>query len=97
MARDHRLPGALAAVHPRRRTPYRATLLIGAVVAVLAATSDLRGAIAFSSFAVLLYYALANAAAATLTDAEGRPPRAVPAVGLLGCLLLSVSLVLSLG
>ena len=94
MARDGRLPRALAAVHPRSRTPYRATLLIGAVVAVLAATFDLRGAIGFSSFAVLLYYALANASALTLTDAEGRPPRAVPVLGLAGCLVLSVSVAL---
>jgi APA family basic amino acid/polyamine antiporter len=94
MARDGRLPTALAAIHPRSRTPYRATLVIGAVVAVLAATLDLRGAIGFSSFAVLLYYALANASALTLTDAERRPPRAVPLVGLAGCLLLSVSVVL---
>jgi APA family basic amino acid/polyamine antiporter len=94
MARDGRLPTALAAVHPRSRTPYRATLVIGAVVAVLAATLDLRGAIGFSSFAVLLYYALANASALTLTDAEHRPPRAVPLVGLAGCLVLSLSVAL---
>jgi APA family basic amino acid/polyamine antiporter len=94
MARDGRLPTALAAVHPRSRTPYRATLVIGVVVAVLAATLDLRGAIGFSSFAVLLYYALANASALTLTDAERRPPRVVPLVGLAGCLVLSLSVAL---
>lgn len=94
MARDGRLPTALAAVHPRSRTPYRATLVVGAVVAVLAATLDLRGAIGFSSFAVLLYYALANAAALTLTDAERRPPRLVPLAGLAGCLVLSLSVAL---
>ena len=42
-----------------------------------------RGAIGFSSFAVLLYYAIANASAWTL----GR--RIIPAVGLVGCLVLA--------
>ncbi len=92
MARDRHLPHALAAVHPRFEVPHRAELLVGAVVAVLAATADLRGAIGFSSFAVLVYYAVANASAWTLRPEEGRPPRLVPVVGLAGCLLLALTL-----
>ncbi|MFF4582693.1 APC family permease [Streptomyces sp. NPDC001389] len=92
MARDHHLPHALAAVHPRFKVPHRAELLIGAVVAVAAATSDVRGAIGFSSFGVLAYYAIANASAWTLTRAEGRPVRIVPVVGLVGCLVLAFAL-----
>ncbi|PGH51519.1 APC family permease [Streptomyces sp. Ru87] len=95
MARDRHLPGALAAVHPRYRVPHRAELAVGAVVAVVAATADLRGAIGFSSFGVLAYYAVANAAAWTLTPAEGRPARAVPVLGLAGCLALAFALPLS--
>ncbi|MBK3582006.1 APC family permease, partial [Streptomyces sp. MBT65] len=57
MARDRHLPHALASVHPRFGVPHRAELTVGAVVAVLAATTDLRGAIGFSSFGVLAYYA----------------------------------------
>ncbi|MZE78394.1 amino acid permease, partial [Streptomyces sp. SID5475] len=92
MARDGHLPSVLAAVHPRFRVPHRAELAVGAVDAVLAATADLRGAIGFSSFGVLVYYAIANASAWTLSREEGRPPRAVPVVGLAGCLLLAVTL-----
>ncbi|MEU7913670.1 APC family permease [Microbispora bryophytorum] len=95
MARDRHLPHALAAVHPRFTVPHRAELAVGAVVAILAATADLRGAIGFSSFGVLVYYALANASAWTLGPEEGRPPRAVPAIGLAGCLVLAFSLPLS--
>jgi APA family basic amino acid/polyamine antiporter len=43
--------------------------------------------IGFSSFAVLVYYAIANASAWTL----GRR-RVVPAIGLAGCLVLAVAL-----
>ncbi|WP_344632427.1 APC family permease [Streptomyces glaucosporus] len=92
MARDRHLPPVLAAVHPRSGVPHRAELAVGAVVAVVAATADLRGAIGFSSFCVLVYYAVANASAWTLTPAEGRPPRVVPALGLAGCAALALSL-----
>ncbi|MFD5126425.1 APC family permease [Streptomyces olindensis] len=92
MARDRHLPHALAAVHPTFKVPHRAELAVGAVVAVLAATGDLRGAIGFSSFGVLAYYAVANASAWTLGPDEGRPARIVPAVGLAGCLVLAFAL-----
>ena len=95
MARDHYLPHLLTAVHPRFQVPHRAELLIGAVVAVLAATADLRGAIGFSSFAVLIYYAVANASAFTLGPDEGRPPRVIPMVGLVGCVVLAFAMPLS--
>ncbi|MFF4362371.1 APC family permease [Streptomyces sp. NPDC001604] len=90
MARDRYLPGALSAVHQRFQVPHRAELAVGAVVAALAATVDVRGAIGFSSFGVLAYYAVANASAWTLSSAMR--PRLLPAVGLLGCVVLAFSL-----
>ncbi|MFH8468840.1 APC family permease [Streptomyces sp. NPDC017991] len=90
MARDRHLPGGLAAVHPRFRVPHRAELAVGAVVAVLAATVDVRGAIGFSSFGVLVYYAIANAAAWALGPAA--VSRVLPVVGLAGCLTLAFAL-----
>ncbi|KPM51846.1 transporter [Frankia sp. R43] len=92
MARDRHLPHLLAAVHPRFAVPHHAEVAVGVIVAVLAATVDLRGAIGFSSFGVLVYYAIANASAWTLSAAEGRPPRLVPVVGFAGCLLLAFAL-----
>ncbi|OAN39343.1 transporter [Mycolicibacterium iranicum] len=89
MARDRYLPRALAAVHPRHGTPHHAELAVGAVVAVVAALVDVRAAIGFSSFGVLLYYAIANASAWTLGA------RFVPAVGLIGCLTLAFTLPLT--
>ena len=95
MARDHQLPHQLAAVHPRFKVPYRAELAVGAVVTVLVVTSDLRGAIGFSSFGVLLYYAIANASALALTPQEGRPARVFPVLGIAGCLVLAFALPLA--
>ncbi|MGW6281232.1 APC family permease [Kribbella sp. NPDC055071] len=95
MARDRHLPSVLAAVHPRFGVPHRAELAVGAVVAVVAATSDVRSAIGFSSFGVLIYYAIANVAGSTLTAAERRPPRAVSFIGLAGCLVLAFAVPLT--
>ncbi|KOU38105.1 transporter [Streptomyces sp. WM4235] len=92
MARDRHLPHVLAAVHPRFGVPHRAELAVGTVVAVLAATTDIRGAIGFSSFGVLVYYAITNASAWTLTEEEGRPCRLVPVIGLAGCAVLAFAL-----
>lgn len=92
MARDRYLPGALAAVHPRFGVPHRAELAVGAVVAVVAGTFDLRAAIGFSSFTVLVYYLIANVSAATLTLEEDRPARWVPIVGAAGCVIVGISL-----
>jgi basic amino acid/polyamine antiporter, APA family len=95
MARDRFFPGALAAVHPRFGVPARAEGCVGAVVLVLVLTTDLRGAIGFSSFGVLCYYAIANASAWTLSSEQRRPPRWIPALGLLGCATLAGSLPLA--
>jgi len=95
MARDRHLPHALAAVHPRFKVPHRAEVLVGAVVAALAATADLRSAIGFSSFGVLVYYAIANASAWTLSPAENRPPRIISVIGLAGCAVLVAALPIS--
>ncbi|WP_282694332.1 amino acid permease [Streptomyces sp. CC208A] len=88
MARDGYLPGGLAAIHPRFRVPHRAELAVGAVVAVVAATADVRDAIGFSSFGVLVYYGIANASAWTL----GRRVRFLAALGLAGCVALACAL-----
>ena len=83
-------PRPLASVDPRFSVPHRAELAIGLTVIALVLTTDLRGAIGFSSFAVLAYYAVANASALTLGDEAGR--RAVPVLGLAGCVLVAASL-----
>jgi APA family basic amino acid/polyamine antiporter len=92
MARHRDLPGGLAAVHPRYHVPHHAEIAVGAVVCVLVATVDLREMIGFSSFGVLIYYAIANAAAYTLPASDGRRRRVLNVCGLTGCLLLVATL-----
>jgi basic amino acid/polyamine antiporter, APA family len=92
MARRRELPRLLDAVHPRHRTPYRAELAAGAIVCFIVLVADLRSAIGFSSFAILTYYALANASAWRLTAAERRWPRWLAALGVALCAVLAFTL-----
>jgi APA family basic amino acid/polyamine antiporter len=92
MSREGDLPRSLDAVAARTRVPYRAELSVAAAVLVLVLLVDVRSAIGVSSFAVLGYYAVTNAAALTLRPEQRRLPRAVPVVGLAGCLALAFAL-----
>jgi len=92
MARERDLPGWLDAVHPRFRVPHRAELTVAAVVVALVLTTDLRGAIGFSSFGVLLYYFVANASAYRQYGEVRRFPRWLQVLGCAGCLVLVASL-----
>ncbi|WP_433466334.1 APC family permease [Spirillospora sp. CA-128828] len=92
MARHHDLPAWLAAVHPRHRVPHHAEIALAVVVSTLVATVDLRGVIGFSSFGVLIYYAIANAAAFTQPSGQRRWPRWLNVLGVTGCLVLVATL-----
>jgi APA family basic amino acid/polyamine antiporter len=92
MARDGHLPRVLDTVHPRTGVPHHAEIAVGACVLVVAVSVDLRGAIGFSSFGVLTYYAIANASAWRLRPDENPPPRWLPGVGLVGCVVLAATL-----
>lgn len=91
MARHGDLPAWLAAVHPRFRVPHRAEVAVAVVVSGLVVAVDLRGAIGFSAFGVLLYYLVANLAAWTQDQEHRRYPRALQGVGVVGCLALALA------
>lgn len=88
MARHGDLPRWLAGVDERHHVPHHAEIAVALVVVALVLTTDLRGAIGFSSFGVLVYYAVANAAAVTQSKEHRRWPRAVSIAGLVACLTL---------
>ncbi len=92
MAEHGNMPRVLFAVHPRHRVPHRAEVTVGVVVAVVVVAGDVRGAIGFSSFAVLLYYAVTNASAWTLRGDARRVGRVIAVAGLVGCVVLAFTL-----
>jgi basic amino acid/polyamine antiporter, APA family len=92
MARHDDLPRWLAAVHERHQVPHHAEVAVAGLVGVLILVTDLRGAIGFSSFGVLLYYLIANAAAYTQTSEQRRFPRGLQIIGMAGCGILVLTL-----
>jgi len=92
MSANRDMPAIFDHVHERHRIPDRAELAVAAVVIAIVVAADIRHAIGFSSFGVLLYYAVANASAFTLTGDERRWPRWLTVAGVIGCLVLAFSL-----
>jgi APA family basic amino acid/polyamine antiporter len=92
MASNGDLPRVLDRVHPRFRVPHRAEVAVGLVVAVTVLLTDVRSAIGFSSFTVLVYYGIANASALTLRGDERRRPAWIGIAGLVGCTALAACL-----
>ena len=92
MARDRELPVALATVHPRFQVPYVAEIAVAVVIVALILVADLRGAIGFSSFGVLVYYLVANLSAVTQPREDRRVPRALSVAGAIGCVVLVATL-----
>lgn len=92
MAREHDLPHWLAAVHPRYKVPHRAEAVLAVVICTVIAVADLRGAIGFSSFGVLIYYLVANMAAFTQPAEDRRYPKALQVAGALACVVLVATL-----
>lgn len=92
MAREGDLPRWLSAVHPKFRVPHRAEVALAVVVVALVLVIDVRGAIGFSSFGVLLYYFVANAAALRQPRSQRRYPRALQVFGAVACIVLVATL-----
>ncbi|MFP5312971.1 MAG: APC family permease [Actinomycetes bacterium] len=92
MARERDLPRPLAKVGGSHTVPFVAELVVAAVVILLLLTTDVMTVVGFSSFGVLVYYAIANASAYTLPAHPRYAPRWLNAVGFLGCVLLAVTL-----
>ncbi len=92
MARERDLPSPLARVRGAHTVPVTAELTVAAAVIVLLLTTNVLTVVGFSSFGVLVYYAVTNAAAFTLPARPWHAPRWLNALGFLGCLVLAATL-----
>lgn len=89
MGRRGDAPPAVARLDEHDSTPAVAVWVVGAAVAALALVGSVETTWAFSAFTVLVYYALTNLAALRLPPEARLVPRAVPVLGLAGCLFLA--------
>lgn len=101
MARDGLLPMSFfAAVHPRFQTPWKSTLLTGAVVGGMASVLPLRILAELTNIGTLLAFVIVCAAVLIMRRLDPDAPRPfraplvplVPILGIVFCLLLMFSL-----
>ena len=74
---------------PATKVPHRAEITLAVVIWAIISVADLRGAIGFSSFGVLIYYLVANIAAFTQPDTD---PKALQVLGAAACVALVATL-----
>jgi APA family basic amino acid/polyamine antiporter len=101
MARDHMVPPSFfGAVHPRFRTPWKSTILIGAFVATMTGFLPIDALLHLANIGTLFAFLIVCAAVLIMRRTNPnakRPFRAplypfVPILGILSCLMLMFSL-----
>lgn len=92
MARERDMPGALGYISPRTSAPIVAEALFAILAIAGIVFLEPARLVGFSSCAVLMYYAIAHLSALRQPAAERWLPRSVQVVGLLGCLVLALTL-----
>jgi amino acid transporter len=91
MARQGFVPRFFGAVHPARRTPHRAILLLMVIVTVLALSGDIKQLASATSVLLLCVFIIVNGALVVLKNRPGEPkgafeiPIFVPIGGILVC------------
>jgi len=95
MASDKKLPRYLAKVHPRHKVPHVAEITVGVLTASAVLLADVRSAVGFSAFTVLLYYLVTNMSAVTLQKSDRLFPKVLSVLGMIGCVTLAFTLPVS--
>lgn len=95
LGRRGRLPRVLAQIDPKRRTPLNATLLITAVMLIMALSIPLDHLVSLTSQIILAVFTLVNLSLVVVKWRGDPPPEGIftvptifPAVGVLSCLFL---------
>ncbi len=101
MARDGLLPKSFfGAVHPKFQTPWKSTLLVGAVVAVMAGLFPIDWLLDLTNIGTMLAFVIVCAAVLVMRKTNPNTPRPfrcpwvplVPILGILFCVVLMCSL-----
>ena len=92
MARSGDLPEPLSRISAQEDVPHISLLLTAGIVVLLVLLADFVSIISMASFAILVYYTLANASALTLGPEQRIFPKLISWFGLLTCGILALSL-----
>jgi len=86
MARTGDLPAFLKRIHPHFSTPHYAIWISGACMIAAILLADLTLVVAVSTFAMLIFYLIANIAAFRIPSKYQQYPALVPVIGAVSCL-----------
>jgi APA family basic amino acid/polyamine antiporter len=92
MGRRKDLPPVLQKTHAKHSVPHIGIFLTGLIILILCFAGTFEFILASAAFTILLYYSITNISALKQPKPEQRYGRAVPVLGLTGCLLMALSL-----
>lgn len=92
MGRRNDLPYVFEKIHDNYRVPHLGIIITGIIILLLTIIGSCDFIVRAASFTILLYYSITNIAALKQLQKEQIFGRAIPVLGLLGCLLMSGSL-----
>ena len=95
MGRRHDLPPFFEKVHQYHRVPHLGILVTGFIILLLTVAGAFEFIVRAATFTILLYYGITNVAALKQPRTQQIYGRVIPALGLTGCMAMSVSLPLA--
>lgn len=95
MGRRYDLPPFFKTIHKQYRVPHIGILITGAITLLLTIVGTFEFIVRSATFTILLYYSITNIAALKQPKSERMYAQIIPILGLIGCLVMSVSLPLN--
>ena len=92
MGRRHDLPPFFKTIHNQYRVPHIGIIITGAIILLLTVIGTFEFIVRSATFTILLYYSITNIAALKQPKSDRMYARIIPVLGLIGCLVMSVSL-----
>lgn len=92
MGRRNDLPAFFEKIHPTTSVPHLGILFTSGVILAITLLGSFEFVVRSATFTILLYYSITNLAAMKQPLTEQLYSRAIPWLGLAGCMVMSVSL-----
>ena len=95
MGRRRDFPPIFENIHTRYRVPHIGILITGIIILLLTLIGSFEFIVRAATFTILLYYSITNIAALKQPKKDRMYGKLIPIFGLIGCLVMSVSLPLN--
>ncbi|WP_198314228.1 APC family permease [Alkalitalea saponilacus] len=92
MGRRNDLPGFFEQIHSRYKVPFVGIIFTGFVILLLTLLGTFEFIVRSATFTILLYYSITNLSAIRQPKNQQLYGKAIPVLGLIGCLMMSIAL-----